>query len=82
VFNTVRRDSLLFARVRIPHATVATVATVATALPELTRHMMGSHSVTCHPAEVAFPPLSLSAFVAVHADPEVRAGGEAVVWGL
>ena len=29
---------------------------VATPLRELTCHM-GSHSVTCHPAEVTFPPL-------------------------
>jgi len=32
------------------------VRKVATPLQELTCHM-GSHSVTCHPAEVAFPPL-------------------------
>jgi len=30
---------------------------VATLLRELTCHM-GSHSVTCHPAEVTFPPLT------------------------
>ena len=29
---------------------------VATPLRELTCHM-GSHSVTCHPAELTFPPL-------------------------
>jgi len=29
---------------------------IATKLWELTCHM-GSHSVTCHPAEVTFPPL-------------------------
>ena len=32
------------------------VRKVATPLRELTCHM-GSHSVTCHPAEVTFPPL-------------------------
>ena len=32
------------------------VRKVATPLRELTCHT-GSHSVTCHPAEVAFPPL-------------------------
>jgi len=32
-----------------------TVRKVATPLRELTYHM-GSHSVTCHPAEVTFPP--------------------------
>jgi len=32
------------------------VRKVATPLRELTFHM-GSHSVTCHPAEVTFPPL-------------------------
>ena len=32
------------------------IAVVATPLRELTCHM-GSHSVTCHPAEVTFPPL-------------------------
>ena len=32
------------------------VRKVATLLRELTCHM-GSHSVTCHPAEVTFPPL-------------------------
>ena len=32
------------------------VCKVATPLWELTCHM-GSHSVTCHPAEVTFPPL-------------------------
>jgi len=32
------------------------VRNVATPLRELTCHM-GSHSVTCHPAEVTFPPL-------------------------
>ena len=33
------------------------VRKVATPLRELTCHM-GSHSVTCHPAEVTFPPLT------------------------
>ena len=33
------------------------VRKVATLLRELTCHM-GSHSVTCHPAEVTFPPLT------------------------
>ena len=32
------------------------VRKVATPLQELTCHI-GSHSVTCHPAEVTFPPL-------------------------
>jgi len=32
------------------------VRKVATPLRELTCHM-GSHNVTCHPAEVTFPPL-------------------------
>jgi len=32
------------------------VRKVATPLRELTCHI-GSHSVTCHPAEVTFPPL-------------------------
>jgi len=32
------------------------VRKVATPLRELTYHM-GSHSVTCHPTEVTFPPL-------------------------
>ena len=32
------------------------VRKIATPLRELTCHM-GSHSVTCHPAEVTFPPL-------------------------
>jgi len=32
------------------------VRKVATPLRELTCHM-GSHSVTCHPAELTFPPL-------------------------
>ena len=32
------------------------VRKIATLLRELTCHM-GSHSVTCHPAEVTFPPL-------------------------
>jgi len=32
------------------------VRKVTTPLRELTRHV-GSHSVTCHPAEVTFPPL-------------------------
>jgi len=32
------------------------VRKVATPLRELTCHM-GSHSVTCHPAEATFPPL-------------------------
>ena len=34
------------------------VRKVATPLRELTWHM-GSHSVTCHPAEVTFPPLMM-----------------------
>jgi len=33
---------------------------VATPLRELTCHM-GSHSVTCHPAELTFPPLPAEA---------------------
>jgi len=35
---------------------LTSVRKVATPLRELTCHM-GSHSVTCHPAEVTFPPL-------------------------
>jgi len=35
---------------------IAVCATSTTPLRELTCHM-GSHSVTCHPAEVKFPPL-------------------------
>ena len=35
------------------------VRKVATPLRELTCHM-GSHSVTCHPAEVTFPPSVIS----------------------
>ena len=34
----------------------AVCATSTTPLRELTCHM-GSHSITCHPAEVTFPPL-------------------------
>ena len=35
---------------------IAVCATSTTPLWELTCHM-GSHSITCHPAEVTFPPL-------------------------
>jgi len=35
---------------------IAVCATSTTPLRELTYHM-GSHSITCHPAEVTFPPL-------------------------
>jgi len=38
------------------------VRKVATPLRELTCHI-GSHSVTCHPAEVTFPPLPLPKLV-------------------
>ena len=45
------------------------VRTVATPLRELTCHM-GSHSVTCHPAEVTFPPLPQPKLVLDLATPE------------
>ena len=45
------------------------VRKVATPLRELTCHM-GSHSVTCHPAEVTFPPLPQPKLVLVLATPE------------
>jgi len=54
---------VFFDVVRWPHPAVSVcvskciaVRKVATPLRELTCHM-GSHSVTCHPAEAAFPPL-------------------------
>ena len=45
------------------------VRKVATPLWELTCHM-ASHSVTCHPAEVAFPPLPMPKLVFDLATPE------------
>jgi len=45
------------------------VRKVATPLREFTRHM-GSHSVTCHPAEVTFPPLPQPKLVLDSATPE------------
>ena len=45
------------------------VRKVATPLRELTCHM-GSHSVTCHPAEVTFPPLPQPKLVLDSATPE------------
>ena len=45
------------------------VRKVATPLRELTCHM-GSHSVTCHPAEVTFPPLPQPKLVLDLATPE------------
>ena len=45
------------------------VCKVATPLRELTCHM-GSHSVTCHPAEVTFPPLPQPKLVLDRATPE------------
>ena len=45
------------------------VCKVATPLRELTCHM-GSHSVTCHPAEVTFPPLPQPKLVLDKATPE------------
>ena len=41
------------------------VRKVATPLRELTCHM-GSHSVTCHPAEVTFPPLATQSLNYAH----------------
>ena len=43
----------------------------ASALRELTYHM-GSHSVTCHPAEVTFPPLPQPKLVLDLTTPEGR----------
>ena len=43
-------------RIRVTSNKCIAVHKVATPLRELTCHM-GSHSVTCHPAEVTFPPL-------------------------
>ena len=45
------------------------VRKVVTPLWELTCHM-GSHSVTCHPAEVTFPPLPQPKLVLDLATPE------------
>jgi len=45
------------------------VRKVATPLRELICHM-GSHSVTCHPAEVTFPPLPWLKLVLDLATPE------------
>ena len=45
------------------------VRKVATPLRELTCHM-GSHRVTCHPAEVTFPPLPQPKLVFDEATPE------------
>ena len=45
------------------------VRKVATSLRELTCRM-GSHSVTCHPAEVTFPPLPQPKLVLDSATPE------------
>jgi len=45
------------------------VRKVATLLRELTCHM-GSHSATCHPAEVTFPPLPQPKLVLDLATPE------------
>jgi len=49
--------------------TCIAVRKVATPLRELTRHM-GSHSVTCHPAEVTFPHLPQPKLVLDQATPE------------
>ena len=45
------------------------VRKVATLLREPTCHM-GSHSVTCHPAEVTFPPLTQPKLILDYATPE------------
>ena len=50
------------------HHSIA-VSNIATPLRELTCHT-GSHSVTCHPAEVAFPPLPQPKLVLDLATPE------------
>jgi len=42
---------------KVKYTDIAVRSQPATMLQELTCHM-GSHSVTCHPAEVTFPPLS------------------------
>ena len=41
--------------IRVSNKCIA-VRKIANPLRELTRHM-GSHNVTCHPAQVTFPPL-------------------------
>jgi len=51
------------------HNKCIAVRKVATPLRELTCHM-GSHSVTCHPAEVAFQPLPQPKLVLDSATPE------------
>ena len=47
---------LMAGKVRYVRKRIAVCATSITPLRELTCHM-GSHSITCHPAEVTFPPL-------------------------
>ena len=58
--STIMREIMRAHNRIIPRSLVSNkciaVRKVATPLRELTCHM-GSHSVTCHPAEVAFPPL-------------------------
>ena len=50
-------DLFLVLRLKLEQSNKCTaVCKVATVLQELTCHF-GSHSVTCHPAEVTFPPL-------------------------
>ena len=56
LFSTVSRYAWVGAYVRKQSNKCIAVRKVATPLRELTCHM-GSHSVTCHPAEVTFPPL-------------------------
>jgi len=55
------------------------VRKVATPLRELTCHM-GSHSVTCHPAEVTFPPLPQPKLVLDSATPEGCKAGYIPRW--
>ena len=50
------RSTIPYGKVMKVRKRMAVCATSTTPLRELTCHM-GSHSITCHPAEVTFPPL-------------------------